>query len=403
MSNTSLKAPLWIITLIVALPQLSETIYTPSLPEIANFMRVSQGMVEYTLSIYLVGFAAGVAVWGNLSDFIGRKLGLYLGLGVYIVACLGCYASASFGALMFWRFLQAFGASTGSVIGQAIARDAIPLAERGKAYSTISMAMAFAPAVGPLIGGFSSQYGGWASVFLVLVVLGAFIALQVKTQLSETYTRPTKRRAVLSLLRECSLKMVKDKRILAYGFLVGGVNGIIFGYFAEAPFYYIEMLGMAPSQFGIVSLSIGLPLAMGGYLSRRLHTRKWAGDQIIVLGIGTIVMAALGLCGCTYLGLVSVVNPIPSIVLSLLFIMVIMVGVTMIIPNCLSVALEDFGHYAGTAASLFGFYYYALIAFFTWAIGTLHNGSLVTLPAFVAGLGVLMFAVKAVAVKKIPT
>lgn len=89
MSN--LRVPLWIIVLIVALPQLSETIYTPSLPDLAYGLNVNHGTAEYTLIIYLFGFAFGVLLWGVLSDRIGRKPGLFWGLGIYVLASIGCY------------------------------------------------------------------------------------------------------------------------------------------------------------------------------------------------------------------------------------------------------------------------------------------------------------------------
>lgn len=54
-----LQPALWLITLIAGLPQLSETVYTPSLPEIAKALMASESMVEYTLTIYLFGFAFG--------------------------------------------------------------------------------------------------------------------------------------------------------------------------------------------------------------------------------------------------------------------------------------------------------------------------------------------------------
>ena len=84
--HTLLQRPsLWLIILIVALPQLSETIYTPSLPDIAHALRTSDSMVEYTLTIFLFGFAVGVLLWGNLSDRIGRRPALLMGIGIYLV------------------------------------------------------------------------------------------------------------------------------------------------------------------------------------------------------------------------------------------------------------------------------------------------------------------------------
>src|SRR5438105_5944435 len=128
---------IWLIVLIVGLPQLSETVYTPSLPDIADGMKTSEAMVEYTLTIYLLGFAIGTLFWGILSDKIGRKPCVLAGLLIFIVGCIGCYYSSTITELMLARFIQALGGSIGSIIGQAICRDAFHGQSLGKAYSLI--------------------------------------------------------------------------------------------------------------------------------------------------------------------------------------------------------------------------------------------------------------------------
>ncbi len=112
---------LWLIILIVGLPLLSETVYTPSLPDIAHALSVSDSLAEYTLTIYLFGFALGTLIWGKLSDKWGRKPCLVAGLNIYLIGCLGCYLSDTIFWLMVSRFIQAFGGSVGSVLGKPFA------------------------------------------------------------------------------------------------------------------------------------------------------------------------------------------------------------------------------------------------------------------------------------------
>ena len=131
-------APLYIIILMVTIPVLSETIYTPSLPDLAKDLAISANLAEYTLTIYLFGFAIGVLIWGNLSDCYGRKPCVLTGFLIYALSCFICYLADNINMLFAARFIQAFGASVGSVLGIAIARDVVKPAERGKMFSTNS-------------------------------------------------------------------------------------------------------------------------------------------------------------------------------------------------------------------------------------------------------------------------
>ena len=71
---------LLLMIVLVAFPQISETIYTPSLPDIAAALDVANSSVQLTLSIYFIGFAFGVFCWGWISDFIGRRPAMLGGL-----------------------------------------------------------------------------------------------------------------------------------------------------------------------------------------------------------------------------------------------------------------------------------------------------------------------------------
>ncbi len=186
--STLKTPPLWLLVLIVGLPQLSETVYTPSLPDVAQTFGIAHYLVEYTLTIYLFGFAIGTLFWGKISDKYGRKPSLLAGLILYVFGCVGCFYAASFKAFMINRFIQAFGGSTGSVLGQVICRDAFSGSVRGKVFSIIGSALAFSPAIGPVIGSFVAEAWQWPALFVLLSFIGLLVIFFIIILLPETYS-----------------------------------------------------------------------------------------------------------------------------------------------------------------------------------------------------------------------
>ena len=133
--------------ILVAFPQISETIYTPSLPDISKALHVSNNEVQLTLSVYFAGFALGVFFIGWLSDIIGRRPAMLLGIVVYGVGSFLCFIANSIEVLLVSRFIQAFGASAGSVVTQTILRESVEGHKRHVMFAQISAVIAFTPAI----------------------------------------------------------------------------------------------------------------------------------------------------------------------------------------------------------------------------------------------------------------
>lgn len=381
---------LFLLVLIVGLPQLSETVYTPSLPDIAHALGVSDSWVEYTLTIYLFGFSVGTLLWGKLSDRFGRRPCVLAGLILYILGCIGCFYSTSIMWLMISRFIQACGGSTGSVLGQAICRDAFHGSERGKVYSTIGSALSFSPAVGPIIGGLFAQWYGWSSIFLFLTFFGAFVLLLTFLRLPETHH--THMRGASEPLLLVARKMIRDYRVLAFSFLVAGCNGIAFSYYAEGPFYLIEMLHLSPFIYGVSFIVLAACGMLGGFISRYLHHST---TSHVILNYGLWVMVAGGAFFAAMIPL-CILFGVPFWIITTITIVsmaILFAGIGLMIPNVLSLALEEYRQSVGTASALFGCFYYAVISLFTLGMGLLHSGTLIPMPIYFFLISIAMLFV----------
>lgn len=354
---------------LVGFPQISETIYTPALPSVAKGLATSAYLVEVTLSIYFIGFAMGVLTWGTISDYRGRRFAMLAGLVLYGIGTAACGSAASIEALLAWRLVQAFGASVGSVITQTILRDAYDGNERTRLFSVMSGALAFSPAIGPLLGGFISEYLGWRANFWVLTAVAFGLFFWAWHSLPET--RPQKMAKLP--IGQLALRMFSSSNLWGHILMIGATNGIIFGFYQEAPFVFIDQLGMQPAHYGC----FGLLIACATILASRI---AYKGGQ---MQIGVVSILAGGIL--LMAGVLNLWITIPALFL-------VFFGVGLVIPTSLSQALKPFQENAGAAGSIFGGSYYLLIAGFTWLMGAMHNGSALPLPVYITLLGLVVLA-----------
>lgn len=376
---------LLLMIVLVAFPQISETIYTPSLPDISAALGVSNSSVQLTLSIYFIGFALGVFCWGWLSDIIGRRPAMLGGLIVYGIGSLMCFYSGSIGILLVSRFIQAFGAATGSIITQTILRESVSGNKRHAMFAQISAVIAFTPAVGPLIGGWVDQALGFRAVFFTLVVMSVLLFMYAFLKLPETTDVSARKKVnILPIIK----RMVLLPRVLVFGLLIGGINGVLFSYYAEAPFIFIDYFQISPGIYGFLGIIVALASIVGAMISKRLLS-VYVPEKIIHIGCLVMTIGALLL---TFASTLVMLPNIIVIVCILMSMFVMLMGAGIALPNCLSLALVKFQDVVGTAGAIFSLGYYMLVSLTTWGMSFFHNGSLVTMPIyFLVVSGVMWF------------
>lgn len=377
---------LLLLIVLVGFPQISETIFTPSLPDIATDLQTSMATVQLTLSIYFLSFALGVFFWGGLSDLSGRRKAMLYGLFVYGIGSFLCFRAYSINGLLFARFIQAFGASTGSVVTQTILRESYAGNHRHALFAQISAALAFTPAIGPLIGGLVDQYLGFRAVFLVLVCMSIVIFCYAFLCLPETYQ--VEKRVQVKLLPLIK-RLLTDPKVMTYGFLIGAINGILFSYYAEAPFIFIEHFHLSTAVYGFLGIGVAGASILGSLLSKRLLP-IYRPEKIIYMGICCLLLSS----SCLLLTVLSAFLPNTlQMCLILLGVFVVLTGTGMALPNCLSLALVEYQEVIGSAGALFSLGYYLLVSLFTYGMSVIHNGTLVVMPIYflVIGLSMLVF------------
>jgi len=125
----------------------------------------------WLFSAYLLAQAVSVPVYAKLSDTVGRKPIMLIGIGLFLVGSILCGVAWSMPALIAFRVVQGLGAGAVQPMGITIAGDIYTLAERAKVQGYLASVWAVSSVVGPTLGGVFAALGIWRGIFLVNIPL----------------------------------------------------------------------------------------------------------------------------------------------------------------------------------------------------------------------------------------
>ena len=303
-------------------------------------------LFPWLFSIYLLAQAVSVPIYSKLSDVVGRKPIILIGIGLFILGSVLCGVAWSMPALIAFRAIQGLGAGAVQPMGITIAGDIYTIAERAKAQGYLASVWALSSVVGPTLGGVFSQFDIWRGIFFVNVPLGALAAFLIIRNFHEVIEKRTHKvdylgavllTAALSLLILALLEggqawawnswqsigafalggvllvlfvlverrapepilplWVFSRRLLLTTSLIGlGVGAVLIGLTSYVPTYLEGSLDVSPLLAGLAlaALTLGWPLAAG--FSGRLYLR-WGFRNTILIGMTFVLLGGFSVAG----------------------------------------------------------------------------------------------------------
>ena len=155
-----------------AMAPLSTDMYLPSLPEISSAFDISTSMTQLTLTMTMVGMAVGQVLGGPVSDRLGRKVPLLIGMMGFTMASLGCAWTEEIHFFLAFRFLQGLSGAFGIVIARAVARDVVEGPALMQFMALLMMVNGLAPIAAPVAGAQVLRFTDWHGIFIFLVAVG---------------------------------------------------------------------------------------------------------------------------------------------------------------------------------------------------------------------------------------
>ncbi|KAI1104952.1 MFS general substrate transporter [Jackrogersella minutella] len=193
----------WTITLIMAFSTLAITFASSGLsgadPQLMLYFGASQELVTADVSLFVLSFAIGPAIWGPLSELYGRQYifaGTFAGVTIFSSAVI---ASNNIATLLVLRFFA--GALGASVITNAagVISDLFTPRDRGLAGIVYTAAPFLGPTIGPVTCGFLAQYAGWKWVAGLMAIVSGICWLLGLFFVPETYAPILLRRRAAKL------------------------------------------------------------------------------------------------------------------------------------------------------------------------------------------------------------
>lgn len=373
-----------LLTALTATGPVATSIYLPSLPAMAESLEAGIGTTQLTLTVFLIGFATAHLIYGPLADRYGRRPVLIAGLVLFTIAGAACALAPNVELLIAARLLQSVGACAGPVIGRAVVRDLFERDQMARVMAWIGTALALAPALAPVIGGYLQVWFGWRMNFAAATLYGAVTVWLVWRRLAESLPQRRRHPAFLSGLVRDYLSLARSPRFMAYSALGGFGFAALFAFQTAAPIVVIDLIGVTPDAFGLLSL-IGVAGYAGGSYAAGLLAFRVRNDPMVLSGVvvalaGALALAGLALAG--YVSLAAIYGPI----------FVYAVGMGLYLPAAVAGAINPYPEMAGAASALLGFIQSGLGALGSLAVVPFSSASSLPMALVIAAMMAAGFA-----------
>ena len=354
---------------------LSTDMYLPALPSMAHDLSASAAAVALTLTASLVGLGAGQLLAGPLSDALGRRRPVLVGLVVYTVSSVLCALAPDVWTLSALRLIQGGAGAAGIVIARAVVRDLYSGIEAARFFARLMVIVGLAPILAPIIGGQLLHITDWRGVFLVLAGIGAVLLLFSWRALAETLPSAARQRGGLASMLGALGLLLRDRRFMGLTLCYGLFFGAVFSYIAGSPFVLEDIFGLSPQLFGVLFATNAVGLVIASQISARIVGR--VGPQRLL----TIGLALGGASGLGFLVTVLAHGGLAPVLLCFFF---LLSSFGLMGPNATALALAPFPHAAGSASALMGVVQFVIGAAVAPLVGVAGNHSAVPTATVIA-------------------
>ena len=363
------------IVALTAISPFTMEMYLPAMQLLAEELQTTSVQVNYTITYFLLGAALGETIGGAISDQIGRKNAVIIGLSLYVLAsfCIGQVSDIKL--MQLFRFLQALGAGFAVVVGLPSLRDLFDPETTAKKIPILSAAVMIAPMIAPVIGTLLMQWS-WRYIFYFLAIYGVIVGVSYVMYVPARGSSG-QRFSLTGLAHQYKMVMgfrAHGRPVAVYYILLQGcIAGTFLTFLTNASWIYLGHYGVAVTALPLFFLiHTGTTFVSNMGLSRLLNHV----DARVLLSAGSFIHL-LSLSSLLYM---QVTNQLSLFAFTVLFLPT-MIGANFLMTSHRAIVLAYFEKLTGSVSSLLSLSRYSFGALGGILSGIFFNETL--LPIFV--------------------
>ncbi len=342
-SSVKMARLLFLLIILVAVGQMTQTMYVPAIPEMAAAFATKSAYLQAVMAAYLIPYGLSQFIYGPISDKIGRRPVTIAGMSIFLAGTVLALFSSSFELFLAASFIQGCGTGCSGAMSRTVTRDCYEGADLHKANSLISMGVIFSPLIAPVLGGYLSTHMGWKASYGFLLIFGAFVTIAMMVWFSETL--PVEKRRTDSAMASYRY-VLSNRQFQGYVLCLIATFAGIAAFEAAAGVLLGSVLKLDPTT---VSWLFIVPLPgylMGAWCSSMLVGRI-GNRRVLYIGMAALALGAVTILIPGIEGLVTVTSLIGGA-------FIYFFGAGILFPSATTAAIEPFPNHAGTAGAVLG-------------------------------------------------
>jgi len=365
---------------------LSIDITIPALALIGRDLAVANANdAQYIVSVLVLGMALGQIFYGPLSDSIGRKPSIYVGLALFSAGSIVSLVATDFPTMLAGRLLQGLGAAGPRIVIMALVRDQFAGPAMARIMSLVITVFVAVPMVAPFIGQGILFVATWRAIFVLLLISSLVVLVWFAIRQPETLAAEARRPFALRPIAAATREIFASRPALAYTIAAGFAFGAIFGYINSAQQIFQDLYRVGdyfPFYFSSLTIAVGAATLSNARLVAFVDLHRLCRYSAWAQAVLSII----------YFAVTYACAGVPPLWATMVYLAALFYCLGILFGNLNALAMAPMGHIAGIAASVIGTLSWLLTVVFGTLIGQSYDGTLLPL---VGGFAVLSLACSA--------